>query len=265
MSTSPDRRGTGVLRGPESPVVTAARFDLDFRGALVPDELVAEARATARAQGYAAGWAEGKRQATAAAQTSLDHAAVTAATATADLATRLDRTLTAVAGAARSLEQRAAQTSAEAAELILSAGLALAEALVGHELAVSRTPGEDAVRRALALAPIGRPVLVRLHPADHAVLAAAGAQREVDGRTVTLLADPVVGPGDAVAECDATTIDARLGAALDRVRDLLTDSAAAAGRSTVAVLPAAGGPLAAAAHTAATTLPGAGGLPGEPA
>jgi flagellar assembly protein FliH len=65
-------------------------------------------------------------------------------------------------------------------------------------------------------------VLVRLNPADHAVVAAAGTQREIDGRTVTLLPDPALRPGDAVAMCDATTIDARLDGALARIRDVLS-------------------------------------------
>lgn len=224
MSTSPDPAGPGVLPGPDRPdpsPVTTARFDLNFRGALVPESLVEHARATAQAQGYAAGWAEGKRQATAQARAEAARVEAAAAAATAELTGRLEQAISAVGTAARGLEQRAVRTCAEAEELILAAAVALTEALVGHELAVTRTPGEDAIRRALALAPAGRPVLVRLNPADHAVVAAGGAQREIDGRAVTLLADPALRPGDAVAECDATTIDARVDAALARVRDLL--------------------------------------------
>jgi flagellar assembly protein FliH len=68
----------GVLRGPAGPAVTTARFDLDFRGALVPDGLADEARSTAHAQGYAAGWAEGKRQAADVAQAMAGRARTTA-------------------------------------------------------------------------------------------------------------------------------------------------------------------------------------------
>jgi flagellar biosynthesis/type III secretory pathway protein FliH len=39
---------------------------------------------------------------------------------------------------------------------------------------------------------------------------------EVDGRTVTLVPDASLGRGDAVANSDATEVDARLAAALDR-------------------------------------------------
>jgi flagellar assembly protein FliH len=39
---------------------------------------------------------------------------------------------------------------------------------------------------------------------------------EIGGRQVTVVPDGTLSPGDAVAECDATEVDARLGAALDR-------------------------------------------------
>jgi flagellar assembly protein FliH len=237
MNSYPDPLA-GVLRGTEGPTVTTARFDLDFRGALVPDGLLTEARATARAQGYAAGWAEGMRQAADTAQAVADRVEAAAVQAGAEWAAQLEQAVTAVAAAARALEYRAAQPSAEVEELILRAAFTLTEALVGHELTVTGTPGEDAIGRALALVPLGRPVLVRLSPADHAIVAAAGARREIDGRAVTLLADPTLQPGDAVAECDSTTVDARLGPALDRVRELL-------GGLRSAPVPAVGTPAAA--------------------
>jgi len=221
MSSSPDPRAPGVLRAAEASSATAARFDLTFRGA-APGPQAAEARASAQAQGYAAGWAEGKRQAVEAGRVAMERAELAAGRATAERAAVADRAVTAVAAAAQSLERRAVQTTAEAETLILRAALALTETLLGYELTVTTTPGEDALRRALALAPVGRPVIVRLHPADHAALAGDGADhREIGGRTVTLVADPALRSGDAVAECDATTIDARLDAALDRIREAL--------------------------------------------
>jgi flagellar assembly protein FliH len=59
-------------------------------------------------------------------------------------------------------------------------------------------------------------VTVRLHPEELATLAIPGSTVEIDGRTVTLVPDASVAPGDAMAESDATQVDARLGAALDR-------------------------------------------------
>lgn len=222
MSMSPDPRGTPVLPAAEAGRIPAARFDLEFRGAVVPEELIVEARATAHAQGYAAGWGEGRRQAAAATRSATDRADAMLARVTAEWADRQEHAVVAIAAAARSLEQRAVQPAAEVEEMIMRAAVTLTETLLGHELAVSRTPGEDAMRRALALAPVGRPVLVRLHPDEYAAVASTSNHREIDGRTVTLIADPTLRSGDAVALCDATTIDARLSAALDRVRALFT-------------------------------------------
>jgi flagellar assembly protein FliH len=227
MNTSRDGfRPAGVLRAVDAAAVPAVRFDVDlgarFRPAVTDDRVLAEARATALAQGYAAGWAEGKRQAADAARAAAEQAAVDAARAVVERTAALDRAVAAVAAAATALERQVAPAVTAAEEAVLRAALTLTETLLGHELAASRSPGEDALRRALALAPAGRPVTVRLHPDDLAALTGCGpADRDVDGRAVTLLADPRLQPGDAVAECDATTVDARLGPALDRVREVL--------------------------------------------
>jgi flagellar assembly protein FliH len=227
MSSSPDRyRVTGVLRAADAATIPAVRFDVDFRGdfrgAVLPAEQLAEARTAAVAQGYAAGWAEGKRKAADATRTAAEQVAAAHAQAVAEQAAALDRAVGAIAAAAAALERQAGPAAAEAEDAILRTAVALTETLIGHELAVSQRPGEDALRRALALAPAHRPVTVRLHPADHAALVGDHATgRELAGRTVTMLPDPALRPGDAVAECDASTIDARIGAALDRVREVL--------------------------------------------
>src|SRR2546423_553152 len=82
-------------------------------------------------------------------------------------------------------------------------------------------PEVSAQLRAVALAPAGRPVTVRLSPADRATLDLDESTVDIDGRAVTILADAGLRPGDAVAECDATTIDARLDTALARAKEVL--------------------------------------------
>jgi flagellar assembly protein FliH len=238
---SPDPRGVPVLPAEEARAVPAARFDLPLGTSPVPEKLVAEARRTAEAQGYAAGWAEGKRRAADANKEAAERAEAFAQRAAADWSSLLEQAVQAIAAAAAGLEKRAAQPAAEAEEALVAAAFALAEALVGHDVAASRSPGEDAIRRALALAPHDRPVRVRMHPAAYAMITtgvtsnsggarkrtgrgrdrSALGERIVDGRRITVVPDPMLGPGDAIAECDATTIDARLGSALDRVRELL--------------------------------------------
>jgi flagellar assembly protein FliH len=226
MSTSPDLRG--VLPADEADEIAAARFDLNFGGAVLPEKVLAEARSVAHAQGYAAGWAQGRQAAASAAQAAATATAAGAQAAAADYAGRVESALAAVVASARQLERRAEPTAAEVGDAVLAAAMLLTETLVWHELAVTESPGLDALRRAVDLAPVGRPVQVRLNPAEYAALTSTGpAQRDVDGRTVTMVPDPALSPGDALADCDATRIDARMEQALVRVRSVLSGQSVA--------------------------------------
>jgi flagellar assembly protein FliH len=203
---------------PKGPVAVPA--DGGWRSPNAGD-LVDEVREAARAEGYAAGWAEGRRNA--AVETRARAAAVAAEIGAAERARheRHASALQAVAGAATTLERRVLPVLDEFSDAILTAALVLAEAVVGRELAVAGDGGAVALRRALDLAPQQRPVTVRLHPEDLVTLSLAGSAVEIDGRTVTLVPDASVGRGGAIADCDATEVDARLGAALDRAAQVL--------------------------------------------
>jgi flagellar assembly protein FliH len=102
----------------------------------------------------------------------------------------------------------------------VDAALALAEAILGRELAVATDPGRDAIVRALAVAPVGPDgVVVRLHPLDRDRL---GDLHDLAlGREVTVVADATVAPGGCAATVGATDIDASVAAALARVRLVL--------------------------------------------
>lgn len=225
MSSSPDLRGASVLRGAATAGVRRARIDERLSSPLprrpadpAHTAQLDTARAAAEAAGYAAGWAAGQRAAAAAAEA--DREAILAEVTELETA-RTDavhRAVTAVQQAAESLDRRNALPAAELEDLVAAAAFAVAEAVVGHELRISTTLGADAVRRALAQAPQGRPVSVRLNPQDYATLDGTAPQL---GRQVTLVADASLAPGDAIAECDATRIDARLAAAIERVREVL--------------------------------------------
>jgi flagellar assembly protein FliH len=210
----PARFTTDLRRtGPKAP--SAVPVDGGWRSATAGD-LIDEVREAARSEGYAAGWSEGRRNADAEARARA--AAVAAEMGTAERA-RQERhasALNAVAGAATTLERRALPVLDEFSDSILAAALVLAEAVIGRELALAADGGATALRRALDLAPKQRPVTVRLHPEDLVTLSLAGSTVEIDGRTVTLVPDASVGRGGAIADCDATEVDARLGAALDR-------------------------------------------------
>jgi flagellar assembly protein FliH len=203
--------------------VNPARFDLRLPVAGAgPVVLVEEARAAARAQGYAEGWAAGKRQVREDTQGQLTDAAAQRQQAEDEREQRLGRALAAVALGASTLERRSAPNCAEVDGEVLRAAVQLTRVLLGRELALATEPGLDGLRRALVHTPANRPVTVWLAPADLAALTdGATSTRTVDGREVTLLADPALQTGDAVAECDAVRVDARLGAALQRLAEVL--------------------------------------------
>jgi flagellar assembly protein FliH len=101
---------------------------------------------------------------------------------------------------------------------LVEAAFALAEFVIGRELATATEPGRDAVARALAFAPPGRGAAVRLNPADAATLPGTAT---VAGRDIVVVADPAIAPGDAIVECEASTIESRLDAAMERARQAL--------------------------------------------
>jgi flagellar assembly protein FliH len=179
--------------------------------------LAERSREVARAQGFAAGWAEGRRGSLArstAAQDEQLHAfeersrlVVAAQQSAAD----------AVARAATSFQEMTRTVHAELADAAVELALQIAETVLGRELVAVDDAAADAVRRALTSVPVDVPVVVRLHPADLAALDAAVSS----DREVTYLADPALGHGDAVVETDSGSVDAGIGAALARVREVL--------------------------------------------
>lgn len=235
------RSSSEVLRGPAAAAVRGARLDADLRHSpwaqrhsadprLVDPQLeqafaaaAEEVREAARAQGYAAGWAEGRRLGLVAGQA---EAAAAIAREAEDAARRRDefaQALQALSCAAAALEATVAPAAETVDRVAVDAAAELVTLLLGRELELASSPGLDAVRRALAMTPAGRPVVVRLHPDDHARLSALEAPA-LD-REVTLVADPSIEPAGAVAECDATRVDAQLGPALARVRAVLAGDA----------------------------------------
>lgn len=251
-TSSPD---LGLLRGAAAAAAPAARLDADLRSSpyarrsggdprLVDPRLeqaFAEAaetvRAAARAEGYAAGWAAGRRAAAAAAA---EEAAQERAAMQAVEARRAAAHAAAVAALHRAADEharRAVPTYEQAADAVAATAFAVVEELLGRELTLARDPGRDAVRRALSMLPDGvaagsaggPPVTVRLHPSDAAALTAAADPVDPTAAAdpadlppgVTIVPDPGLARGDAVAECGPCHVDARLGAALARVREVL--------------------------------------------
>lgn len=211
---SPARRAR-VLRGAAQPGTSAAGLlsvDLRPEGlARLDPARVDAAVEEGRARGHQEGWEAGRAEALAEARA---RAHAEAATHRAHLEALLAATEARLAEAVAAVSAEGAAVAERAGEL---AG-AIAEAVVGHELSTHPEPAVAAARRALALAPDAATVTLHLHPDDAAVLDA-----DALGTTaaVRVVADPSLAPGDCVAEAGWTTVDARVGEALARVREAL--------------------------------------------
>ncbi len=181
--------------------------------AAVPARYVGGAGAadTTPEEGYAAGFAHGHAE-------GYEEGLALAAAEAAEGRRRLDRAWSALAVAARGLEQRTALELSGLSQELAETAIALAEAVVGREVACAQSPGADALARALALAPSGVAVVARLHPGDAAVVG-EGHPKVPAG--VTVIADPSVEPGGCLLDAGDCRIDAQLGPALARARAAL--------------------------------------------
>ena len=188
-------------------------------GDVVSEETLAtvaeHARDAARAQGYAVGWAQGRREAT------------EAAAAAAEIEARRHRReedrreaehLEAVEALRRAADELRAVIDDVCERLEAQAtdvAWALTETLVGHE--VRGAQASDVVARVLALRPTGQLARVRLHP-DHLESPALKTLVE-DG--VRCIGDPSLGRLDALVHVEDHVFDLRVDTAMERVREVL--------------------------------------------
>src|SRR4051812_9193788 len=212
MSSSSKPARARVMRGAAALDVRRAPFEVDLTTAsplaAVDRSKVDDAMAEGFQAGFDRGRAEGYEAGVAAARADV--------AAEAELQTTALRTaLEALRGAITDTVAARAVPFAGLEDDVATAAFAIAEAVLDRELAVAKSPGRDAVARAIALAPAGDAV-VRLHPDD-----ATTVGKLQTGREIRILADPAVERGGAIAEVGACTIDAQLGSALERVRKAL--------------------------------------------
>ena len=206
-----------VLRGDAAARVTGAPLDQELgrpafeRAAVdaeVVERVVAEARAAGHAEGLAAGLAEGRQRAHAVAAAEIDA-----------LTGRLAAALQAVERAAAEMAVRQAASLDEVEDVVVAAAFRLAESLVGHELAAAEAPGRDAIARAMRVDLPAGSIEVRLHPDDVATI---GEVADVTaGRDCTLVPDATVERGGCILRAGTTTVDAQIGPALERAREVL--------------------------------------------
>jgi flagellar assembly protein FliH len=186
-------------------------------------EVYAEQLARLRAEARRAGWAAGHAEGVVAAQQVVAAAERAAEERLAAVQVRWERRLasaTAAMGAAvERLDATAAPVVDELRDSIIDSIVVLVGDLLGRELAMASAPGLDALQRALTLCPTDAPVVVRLHPDDLAEVPAEA----LDGLpgSVTVVGDDTIERAGAVAEAGTQRVDAQLGAALERVRQVL--------------------------------------------
>ena len=204
---------------PDAPADAPVAGRPTFRLGDVYAEELERLRGQARAEGFAAGHAEGL----AAAEEVVAQTERAAAERLAEVQARWERRLvsaTAALGAAVTRLDEAAQPVADdIRDSILTAVVTLVEDLLGRELALAESPGLDAVRRAMTLVPREAPVVIRVHPDDLAEIPAEALAALPE--TATVVGDPSVERAGAVAETGPQRIDALLGAALERVQAVL--------------------------------------------
>ncbi|GAA3531212.1 FliH/SctL family protein [Nocardioides daeguensis] len=180
------------------------------------DGIATQARDAARAQGYAVGWAQGRRTADQQAAVEEAKRAVIHAEAEARREAEHRAALDALGQAAEQvrglLDDLARSVEAQATDL----AWALTTAVVGAQ--VAHLGPQDVVTRVLQVlppTPVGR---LRLHPSA----AASPAAQDLAERGLEVVADASLGPIDAMVEgTDGSVVDLRIDEAMSRVREVL--------------------------------------------
>jgi len=193
--------GATVVAVPAELGVVSAR---SARGIVVSQELIDSATRDGFDAGYATGFDQGYADGIAQAR---NHT---------EILTQLAQRMS---DAADSLMARETTARHQIEDEVVATAFEIAAALVGHVLDQPDTRGRDAIARALGLAPDHGLVTARLNPIDFAVIDPSHLQL---GRAIELVADPSVNPGECIVEVGACRVDARIGPALERVREVLT-------------------------------------------
>jgi flagellar assembly protein FliH len=162
----------------------------------------------AHAAGYEAGYADGQRDAEAA-----------AGDAERDGVARVESAVSALCRSVDAARSAYAERSGQLESAVPRFAFDLLETLFARESAIAVEPGRQAVARALALDETTLPAIARLSPEDADTI---GEVADLSSsRPLTVIADPTVEPGGALVEIGSTTIDTQLSHALERVRAVL--------------------------------------------
>ncbi len=196
-------RDTPFNRADLGTVRSSAARDLVIDPALV--ESAAE-------DGYRAGYDEGFAA-------GLEDAATAISVREAKRGDQLTRVLAQLADSVDRLDDRHRAVIDDIEQQIVGIAFEIATTVIGRELRASDSLAADAIRRALQFAPPTGSVIARLHPDDAACI--DDVTTIVSGRSLSLVIDPTLSPGDAIVDIGPTHIDARIQPALDRIREVL--------------------------------------------
>jgi flagellar assembly protein FliH len=196
-------RGLSVRRRPVDP-----GRPIDY-ASLMPRALAEGVTADrGHAAGYEAGYAEGQRDAEAA-----------AIEAERENVARIESAVSALRRSVDAAHSAYQEWSAELEGAVPRFAFDLLEVLFGRESVLAVDPGREAVARALALEESTLPAVARLSPDDAATI---GELADLwPSGPLTVVADPAVEPGGALVEVGSTTIDSQLSRALERVRAVI--------------------------------------------
>ncbi|WP_158252382.1 FliH/SctL family protein [Cryobacterium sp. Y29] len=178
---------------------------------------------TARAQGHAAGYAEGLRAASVdMTRLRLD---LEAERGQAEVVARakMDRGVRVLSAAADALNRRSLPVLVDAEQALITCALQLAEAIIGAELSRTEPSARRALDRAMPASAVGESNAshcIRMNPDDLAIL----TDRTAAVTGVTFIADPAIKRGDAIAEVNDGILDARIETALARATAILLAS-----------------------------------------
>jgi flagellar assembly protein FliH len=182
---------------------------------------LADAARTARerglAEGYAAGWAQGRRAAAETARAEATARAEREKATRRQVAARAQTLLAALAQTARTLTEQVTPAWDELVEVLLSGSLQIAAACLARELAATDTEALEAARAALRLLPSTEAVALHLHPDDAALLGEEAALP--DG--VTIVPDVGVAAGTVTARTPLQSLPVDLSAGLRAAEEVL--------------------------------------------
>jgi flagellar assembly protein FliH len=203
-----------------APTLTLINTPAEDEAVVVAEPVLTEAEAAGYERGYVDGYTEGKAVGYADGyQQGNAQAAADALVAATERENKLRDAMMALATAARECHTRQKAAIDDIESTVVEAVFDLAETLLGREMSRTRTPGRDALRRALAMTDAHGPAVARLNPDD---LETIGDFSDLaPGRAIELVADPAIEPGGCVLESGSARVDAQLGPALRRAKQAL--------------------------------------------